>query len=1065
MKKLTFVLLCLVLGIGLASAQTTQVTGTVISAEDGEPIIGASIVVKGTANGTVTDYDGKFQLAVPSSAKTLLISYVGMKPQEIGIKPVVKVILETNTQNLDEVVITAMGISKEKKALGYAVQDVKADELTQAANTNLAGALQGKVSGIDIAPSSGMPGASSKITIRGSRSFTGDNTPLYVIDGMPIASSADVDTEIMNNGSVSGADYANRAVDLDPNDIESINILKGQAASALYGMRASNGVIVITTKSGKGADKGKPSVTFNTNLAFDKVSTLPELQKEFAQGSYGEYAPYSQYSWGPAIADLANDPVYGGNVANKYTQANGLHQGQYYVTQRAKAGMDPWATPGAYDNAKDFYQTGVTWSNSVNVAQRFDKGSYSFSLGNTTSNGIVPSTGMNRYNVKLAAEAQLHTNWTTGFNGNFVASKIKKQSTANSGVTATIYTAPVSYDMAGIPSFAEDKPHEQNTFREEWIDDAYWACDNNKFTERSQRFFGNAFLKYTTKFGTSNHKLEVKYQLGDDAYTTNYLDQYGYGTTWTSGGDATSYHYTINEMNSLLTAMYTWNINKDLVFDALLGNELVEKRTKYSYSYGMNFNFPGWNHMNNASVYSAEDKYYRKRTIGNFASLSLAWKNMLYLNVTGRNDIVSSMPRDNRSFFYPSVSAGWIFTELEPLKNNVLTFGKLRASYAEVGMAGDYIPTYYYTPGFGGGFYNGTPLMYPLNGMMAYTPYYVVYDPNLKPQNTKSYELGTDLTFLNGLFTLSYTYSRQNVTDQIFEVPLAGSTGTQSMMMNGGKMHTNTHEFTLGVAPVDTKDFKLDFAFNFSKIDNYVDELAPGVESIMLGGFVTPQVRAGIGDKFPVIYGVGYLRNEAGQIVVDENGIPQAGESVVIGKVAPDFRLGFNTNIELYKFRLSAVFDWKQGGQMYCGTAGEQNFYGASKLSSDYRKSGFMFGENSVKVTGTDANGNPTYAPNDIFVNGADAQDYFAMMRGIDEAYVYDNSFIKLREIALSYPVFSRSWLNVNVNVFARNILVWSQMKGFDPEATQGNNNMGGAFERFSLPGTASYGFGVNVKF
>ena len=282
MKKLTYLLFCLFLGIGLATAQTTKVTGTVISADDNEPIIGASIVVKGTMVGTVTDFDGAFSLDVPSSAKTLVVSYVGMKSQEVAVQPVLNIRLTSDTQNLSEIVVTAMGISKEKKAFGYAVQDVKSEELTQAANTNLAGALQGKVSGIDIAPSSGMPGASSKITIRGSRSFTGDNTPLYVIDGMPIASTSDVNTDNMNTGSVAGTDYANRAVDLDPNDIESINILKGQAASALYGMRASNGVIVITTKSGRGAKKGKPQVSFSTNVAFDKIATLPELQSEFA---------------------------------------------------------------------------------------------------------------------------------------------------------------------------------------------------------------------------------------------------------------------------------------------------------------------------------------------------------------------------------------------------------------------------------------------------------------------------------------------------------------------------------------------------------------------------------------------------------------------------------------------------------------------------------------------------------------------------------------------------------------------------------------------------------------
>ena len=1060
-RKLMLLLACLFVGIGLVTAQTQKVTGVVISEEDGQPVVGASVLVKGTTQGTITDVNGNFNLSnVPSSAKTLQISYIGMQTQEVVIKPNLRVVLKADAQKLDEVVVTAMGISREKKALGYAVQDVKSDALTRAANTDLAGALQGKVSGIDITPSSGMPGASSKITIRGSRSFTGDNTPLYVIDGMPIASTADVSTSLTDGAY--GTDYANRAVDIDPNDIESINILKGQAASALYGMRASNGVIVITTKSGKGADKGKPTITFSTNLSFDKISTLPKLQQEYAQGSSGTFDPSSPFAWGPKISELANDPTYGGNTDNSYTSQYGKQSGKYYVPQLAAAGMNPWATPQAYNNMKDFFDTGVSWSNNVNVAQRFDKGNYSFSLGNTTSNGIVPSTGMDRYNVKMSAEAQLHPNWTTGFNGNFVTSKISKQSTANTSVVATIYNAPVSYNMAGIPSHIEGDPYTQNTYRDNWIDDAYWAVDNNQFSERSQRFFGNAFVKYTTKFGTDNHKLDIKYQIGDDAYTTNYSEIYGYGSTWAPTGEDSEYHYTVNELNSLLTAAYTWNINEEWTLDALIGNEFVDKKTKYEYAYSMNFNFPGWNHLNNASVFSNESLYNKKRTVGNFANLSVAWKNMLYLSGSIRNDIVSSMPRDNRSFTYPSVSLGFIFTELAPLKNNILTFGKIRASYAEVGMAGDYTQSYYYTPSYGGGFYMGNPIVYPINGAMAYIPYYKVYDPNLKPQNTKSYELGADLTFLNGLVTLNYTYSRQNVKDQIFEVPLAGSTGASSMIMNGGKIHTITHELTLGISPVDTKNFKLDFAFNFSKIDNYVDELAPGVESIMLGGFVTPQVRAGIGDKFPVIYGKSYMRNDEGKIVVDQNGLPMQGEDAVIGTVSPDFRLGFNTNIELYKFRISAVFDWKQGGQMYSGTAGEMNYYGVSKLSGDMRKNEFIV-ENAVKETGKDADGNSIYAPNDIKVT--DAQAYFTRRRSIDESYIYDNSYIKLRELSVSYPVFSKKWLNVNVNVFARNILVWSEMKGFDPEASQGNDNMGGAFERFSLPGTASYGFGFNVKF
>ena len=593
-RKLMLLLACLFVGIGLVTAQTQKVTGVVISEEDGQPVVGASVLVKGTTLGTITDVDGNFNLSnVPSSAKTLQISYIGMQTQEVVIKPNLRVVLKADAQKLDEVVVTAMGISREKKALGYAVQDVKSDALTRAANTDLAGALQGKVSGIDITPSSGMPGASSKITIRGSRSFTGDNTPLYVIDGMPIASTADVSTSLTDGAY--GTDYANRAVDIDPNDIESINILKGQAASALYGMRASNGVIVITTKSGKGADKGKPTITFSTNLSFDKISTLPELQQEYAQGSGGTFDPSSPFAWGPKISELANDPTYGGNTDNSYTSQYGKQSGKYYVPQLAAAGMNPWATPQAYNNMKDFFETGVSWSNNVNVAQRFDKGNYSFSLGNTTSNGIVPSTGMDRYNVKMSAEAQLHPNWTTGFNGNFVTSKISKQSTANTSVVATIYNAPVSYNMAGIPSHIEGDPYTQNTYRDSWIDDAYWAVDNNQFSERSQRFFGNAFVKYTTKFGTDNHKLDIKYQIGDDAYTTNYSEIYGYGSTWAPTGEDSEYHYTVNELNSLLTAAYTWNINEEWTLDALIGNEFVDKKTKYEYAYSMNFNFPGWN--------------------------------------------------------------------------------------------------------------------------------------------------------------------------------------------------------------------------------------------------------------------------------------------------------------------------------------------------------------------------------------------------------------------------------------------------------------------------------------
>ena len=1044
MKKFTFILLCLVIGISTVVAQNTKVAGSVISADDGLPVIGASIVVKGTMVGTVTDYNGK----------VLIVSYVGMLTQEVPVSPNVRVVLKSDTQNLDEVVVTAMGISKEKKALGYAVQDVKGEKLTQAANSNLAGALQGKVSGLDIKPSSGMPGASSQITIRGARSFSGDNTPLYVIDGMPVTSTPDVDTDLQNNGSVSGADFANRAVDIDPNDIESINILKGQAASALYGIRASNGVIVITTKSGKGLAKGKPQISFSSNLSFDVIGRLPEFQKTYAQGASGKYSPTNSLSWGPKITDLPNDPTYGGNTSNAYTKEYGIHEGMYYQPQRAAAGLDPWTTPQAYDNAKDFFDTGVTWSNSINVAQALDKSSYSVSLGNTHQDGIIPSTGMDRYNVKVSAETKLHDNWTTGFIGNYITTAIDKAVTSGNGLLRTVYSAPPSYDLAGIPSHIAGDPYTQNSFRGAF-DQAYWAMDNNKFTENTNRFFGNAYANYKTKFGTTDHTLNVRYMFGVDSYTTDYVDSYGYGSNTGGGkGQIENYGWTNATYNSLLTINYDWNINEDWGLNIVAGNEVIQSNRGKYYEYGTGYNFPGWNHIDNATTQSTSSEHWKKRTVGFFGNVSASYKNMLYLTVTGRQDYVSSMPRGNRAFFYPSVSAGFILTELDALKNDVVNHAKIRASYAEVGQAGDFRENFYSVPTYGGGFYSLTPILYPINGSNGYTPYYKIYDPNLKPQNTRSYELGTDLSFFDNLVTLNYTFSRQNVKDQIFDVPLASSTGAGKLVTNGGKLHTNVHEITLSFNPIRTRDINWDFGFNWTKMDNYVDELAPGVENISLGGYVTPQVRAAAGEKYPVIYGVGYKRDANGNRLVDENGLPIAGEAQVIGKVSPDFIMGFNTTLRLWDCTISAVLDWKQGGQMYSRTSGLADYYGVSKRTEN-REGTIIF--DGYKEDGT---------KNDIGITGANAQqNYYSILNNIDESSIYDNSFIKLREVAVSYPVFKSNWMQVTLNVFARNVLIWAQVPDLDPEASQGNNNMSGAFEDYSMPQTASYGFGVNVKF
>ncbi len=1053
-RRLMLLMAYLMIGIGLVNAQISKVTGIVTSEEDGLPVAGASVLVKGTSTGTMTDNDGKFTLNnVPNNAKTLVVSFIGMQTKEVGIKQQVKVVLLPDDKTLDEIVVTAMGISRDKKALGYSVQDIKGDKLTQAASSNLSSALQGKVSGVDIRPSSGMPGASSQITIRGARSFSGDNTPLYVIDGMPVTSTPDIDTDKQNNGSVSGADFANRAVDIDPNDIESINILKGQAAAALYGIRASNGVIIITTKSGKGLDKGKAQISFSSNISFDVVGRTPQQQTLYAQGSNGKYIPTSGQSWGPLISELPNDATYGGNTDNAYTQQYGKQPGKYYVPQLAQAGLNPWVEPQSYNNIKDFFRTGVTWNNSFNIAQALEKTTYSFSLGSSIQNGIIPSTGMKRYNAKASAETKLNEHWTTGITANYITSSIDKATTSGNGILRTVYSAPSSYNLKGIPSHADGNPYKQVSFRGNF-DNAYWAIDNNEFSEQTNRFFGNAFASFKTKFGTDNHTLTVKYMAGVDAYTTHYTDSYGYGSYTGNNGQLEKYGWTNATYNSLLTANYDWQANEDWNVNAIVGNELVQSNRNYYYTYGSGYNFTGWNHLANATTLSTSSEKWKNRTVGFFGNLSVSYKSMLYLTLTGRKDYVSSMPRNSRSFFYPSVSLGFILTELEALKNDVVNYAKLRASYAEVGQAGNYRQNYFVTPVYGGGFYRFSPVQYPINGSSAYIANYIIYDPNLKPQNTKSYEVGADVNLWNNLVSLSYTYSRQNVKDQIFEVPLAGSTGAQSMLTNGGRLHTNTHEFTVDINPIRNKMVDWSFGFNFTKMKNFVDELAPGVESITLGGYVTPQVRVSAGEEFPVIYGSSYERDENGNILVDENGLPIKGEDKVIGRITPDFRLGFNTSLRVWKFTLNAVFDWKQGGQMYSRTTNLGDYYGTSQRTANR--------DGSIIFPGYKSDG----TKNDIAITGASAQQYYYnVLNNIDESSVYDNSYIKLRELSLSVPVLKKKHFELNVNAFARNILIWAQVPDVDPEASQGNNNMAGAFEDYSLPQTSSYGFGFNIKF
>lgn len=1058
MRKLLSLLLTFLTVSVSAIAQEITIQGKVVFSGDNEPLIGATIIPVGGGTGVSTDIDGNFSLKVPDTVKKINVSYVGMTTQQVDVtsgQPMT-IALSTSEAMLDEVVVTAFGVKRDRKGLGYAVQDLKAEDLNTAGTTSLSSAMQGKLSGVEIRPSSGAPGASSNITIRGVRSFSGNNAPLYVIDGMPVESTPDVVQTA--NGMVSHASYADRAIDINPDDIESINVLKGQAAAALYGIRATNGVIVITTKRGSGLTSSRPVITVSTDLSSERISRKFKHQDIYAQGMGGKYDPTASMTWGPKISELPNDANYGGNTDNRYTRQYGMHPGMYYNPKRAQAGLDGWTTPQIYDNVGDFFSNGFTENANFSITQRTDRTSYAFGLNNSHQEGVVKNTGLDRWGARGALDWYINSQWKVGFTSNYVHTNIRTAPQANSGIVNVVYSAPAEYDLKGIPSSVPGDPSKQISFRSTTFNNPYWWAENNAYTQSTQRFYGNAYVEYRPQINWGDaFDLMIKEQMGLDAYTSRYSTIQEMGTAQANTGYIENQTYTRQTFNNLITANFTAELgdNRDWNFGLLVGNEVNNDKLVSSDYIGSGLAFYGQPTISNCTTMTyGYEAPSQDRTVGIFFNASAAWRDMLFLNVTGRNDWVSSMPRGNRSFFYPSVSLSWVFTELEALKgNDILTFGKIRSSYAEVGQAGAYLKNFAYTPTYGGGFYGIDPVNYPINGVSSFVPYWREYDPNLKPQTTKNWELGLDLRMWNDRVKFEYTYSYQDVRDQIFQVPMDGATGYQSIMTNGGRITTNTHEINASVTAYTSRDFAIDLGVNWTKYESIVKELAPGVDNIMLGGFVEPQVRAYTGYSYPVIFGNSFMRDEAtGLLLLDADGLPMTdGNSKVIGTCTPDFNMGISTNIRYKRFNLSSTWSWQKGGEMYHGTYGTMQSFGATQESADR--------EQKIHVSGIDYDTRKPveydvdrYRWNDVYYN-------------ISEGMIVDTDFVKLRDLTLTYQLPRIAGFDISVSGFARNVLVWAKMDDFDPESSVGNNNSGGYFERYSLPNTASFGGGLKLTF
>lgn len=1022
-------------------AQDRAISGRVTDRETNQGLPGVTVLVKGTTVGASTNSDGTYSLNIPASATTLQFSFVGYRNIErtIGNNATIDVAMEVDTKQLNEVVVTAFGIERETKALTYSAQNVSGEAVQRVGQPNVTNALQGKVSGVIVRQSSGMPGSSSLITVRGSRSFTGNNQPLYVVDGLPIESNADF------GGGISGTDASSRALDLNPNDIENITVLKGGAASALYGLRGSNGVVVITTKRGRG--QSKPVLSFSSDYTMDEVSVLPELQSKYAQGSGGNFNQNTSLSWGPALADL--------NPAT------------------LDKGGKPLVPGKAYDNVSPFFRTGHTFNNAFDLSGAGEYGNFALGLGYTKQEGVVPTTGMERYNAKVAGDFNLSPKIKLGASVNYADTYVDKLPGGSnlSNPLFTTYYAPRSFDLWGIPFESPNNPYSQIHYRA-GMDNPRWALAHNSFNERTHRVFGSTNIAYKPL-----DYLTVNYRLGLDYYVTDGKEFYDLGSGFTggrtatpSGGQLNDYAQSQNQVNSNFNINFDKNITEDINVNVLVGNELYDIRRRLLNLTGQGVTIGGLRNIDNTVTQFTSEVSSARRVVGFYANLNTSWKDMIFLNASARQDYVSNLPRDNRSFFYPSVGLGFVLTEAIEIPQNIVSFAKLRASYAEVGQQPDgaYLTRTNYLKGGAGSGYLSDGITFPFNGLGALSLSDQLRSNELRPQNTKTKEIGADLRFLNNRFTIDYTYFMQDAQDQIFPVPSSAATGFTTRYINAGSMEIKGHELTVGVTPVQNDLITWNITGNLTSYRNRVIALSEGIDNIFLGGFTQPNVRAQVGNYYPVIFGTRFKRSPAGEVVVDAEGYPVVADDLgVIGNAQPDFELGINNSVAIKGFTLSAQVDIRKGGEMYAGNTRLAKLYGMDKVTED-RESEYIY---PGVVENVDANGNVTSYTSNTTPILRDQIYYQQVMDLIDETNVYKTDFVRLREVSLGYTLpkslvsKTKYFSNVSLTLIGRNLKLWTDYPNFDPETSVGGATNFQGLEYVNLPQTRSYGVSLRASF
>ena len=1053
MKKTILMSLVLILSfLHGAMAQTRTVSGRVTEQKTGSGLPGVTVILKGTTNGVSTNTDGAFSLTVPESGGTLVFSSVGMASQErvIGSETQFLVALAEDSKELSEVVVTALGIERERKTLGYAVQTLNNTEITRASEQNLVRSLQGRVAGVQITSASGSPGGATRVQIRGPQSFTGNNQPIYVVDGNVISNTALTTTTGTGGDLNNGVDLPNRAADIDPNNIESITVLKGPAAAALYGSQAASGAIIITTKKGGGVG-GRSQVNLISAVSFDRVNRLPDFQNTYGSGGQdGAFDPQTNQSWGPKMD--------GRNVADWRT---------YGLFPSGAAVVDSVPFVPHPNNVRDFFQTGVTYNNSVNFSGSNETSNFFASVSNVNIKSFIPNTSYNRSTVAFNGSTRLFNKLTVGGNVSYVNSggDLGVQGQSRAGIIQTILNTPRDIEIKDQKDYDDPRYNLTGYYLAGFRNNPYFLLAKNLLTNKVDRVFGNASLSYDP-----TSWLNIVFRQSVDTYSDIRQQRIATGTQTFLAGRYNEDNITGRNLTTDFLANVTKKLNSDLTLKGIVGANYQEQRLSRLSVDGVGGlvipDFFDLSNINGTPTVTKADS--KTRVLGVFADIQVQFRDYLSLDITGRNDWNSTLPFKNRSFFYPSANASFIFTEALKLPSNILNLGKIRANIASVGKGAPFgiLNPIFTKSSVDDGFNGQYQAPFTANLIPGFRVGNFLSSPDLKAELTTSYEVGTELGFFNNRITVDATYYNSRSKNIIVAVPVASTSGFTSVYTNAGTMENKGIELLVGGTPIKTTTgFSWDIRATYTRNRNQVLEVTNIVPNVSLGGLSSPVLEVRAGQPYGSFLGTKMDRDPNGHIVVSATtGLPQiAPGSSTLGNIQPDYLAGLSNTFSYKGFALNVLFDTRQGGKFYSNTIGAGYFGGSLKETTFNDRQPFVIAGSVVR------NADGTYSPNTKL---ADPYTYWTTINNIGENALYNASYVKLREASLSYSlptslVSKIKLTGAQFTLTGRNLFLWTpaSQPHLDPEVSAfGTGNTQG-YEFSSYPSTRSMGASLRLTF